>query len=33
MLHTRNDQPTLWDSILPPEVRRLPAELQRVDRC
>ncbi len=31
MLRTRNDQPTLWDSILPPEVLRLPAELQRVD--
>jgi IS5 family transposase len=31
MLRTRNDQPTLWDSILPPEVLRLPAELARVD--
>ena len=31
MLRTRNDQPTLWESILPPEVLRLPAELQRID--
>ena len=31
MLRTRNDQPTLWESILPQEVLRLPAELQRVD--
>jgi IS5 family transposase len=31
MLRTRNDQPTLWESILPPEVLRLPAELARVD--
>jgi transposase, IS5 family len=31
MLRTRNDQPSLWESILPPEVLRLPAELQRVD--
>jgi IS5 family transposase len=31
MLSSRNDQPTLWDSILPPEVLRLPAELARVD--
>jgi IS5 family transposase len=31
MLRTRNDQPTLWESMLPPEVLRLPAELQRVD--
>jgi IS5 family transposase len=31
MLRTRNDQPTLWESILPPEVLRLPAELTRVD--
>jgi IS5 family transposase len=31
MLRTRNDQPTLWESILPPEVLRLPVELRRVD--
>ena len=31
MLRTRSDQPTLWESILPPEVLRLPVELQRVD--
>src|SRR5689334_20376003 len=31
MLRTRNDQPTLWESILPAELVRLPAELQRVD--
>src|SRR3954471_21060278 len=31
MLRTRNDQPTLWESVLPPEVLRLPAELARVD--
>jgi IS5 family transposase len=31
MLRTRNDQPTLWESILPQEVLRLPAELARVD--
>ena len=31
MLRTRNDQPTLWESVLPPEVRRLPVELARVD--
>src|SRR3954464_322457 len=31
MLRTRNAQPTLWESILPPEVLRLPAELARVD--
>jgi hypothetical protein len=28
---TRNDQPTLWDSILPLEVLRPPVELSRVD--
>ncbi len=26
-----NDQPTLWDSILPPELLVLPVELGRVD--
>jgi transposase, IS5 family len=31
MLRTRNDQPTLWESVLPPELLRLPAELARVD--
>jgi IS5 family transposase len=31
MLRTRNDQPTLWESVLPQEVLRLPAELARVD--
>lgn len=31
MLRTRNDQPTLWESILPPQVLRLPEELARVD--
>src|SRR5690349_9546077 len=31
MLRTRNDQPTLWESVLPPEVLRMPAELARVD--
>ena len=31
MLRTVNDQPTLWDSILPAEVLVLPVELARVD--
>jgi IS5 family transposase len=31
MLRTRNDQPTLWDSVLPPEMLRMPVELTRVD--
>jgi transposase, IS5 family len=31
MLRTRNDRPTLWESILPEELLRLPAELARVD--
>ncbi len=31
MLRTVNDQPTLWDSILPPELLVLPVELGRVD--
>src|SRR6201987_3410117 len=31
MFRTVNDQPTLWDSILAAEVRRLPDELARVD--
>ena len=31
MLRTVADQPTLWEAILPEEVRRLPEELARVD--
>jgi IS5 family transposase len=31
VLRTVNDQPTLWDSILPPELLVLPVELSRVD--
>ena len=31
MLRTVNDQPTLWDSILPAELLVLPGELARVD--
>ena len=31
MLRTVNDQPTLWDSILPVELLVLPGELTRVD--
>src|SRR3954454_12949962 len=31
MLRTRNSQPTLWESVLPDELLRLPAELARVD--
>jgi IS5 family transposase len=31
MLRTRNDQPTLWESILPEGLLRLPDELARVD--
>ena len=31
MFRTVNDQPTLWDSILPPELLVLPGELGRVD--
>jgi len=31
VLRTVNDQPTLWDSILPAELLVLPAELARVD--
>jgi IS5 family transposase len=30
MLRTRNDQPTLWASILPPELPRLSVEWARV---
>jgi transposase, IS5 family len=31
MLRTVADQPTLWEAILPEELRRLPGELARVD--
>ena len=31
MFRTVNDQPTLWDSILPPELLVVPVELGRVD--
>jgi IS5 family transposase len=31
MLRTRNDQPTLWESVLPQELLRLPEDLARVD--
>lgn len=31
VLRTVNDQPTLWDSLLPPECLRMPEELARVD--
>ena len=31
MLRTVADQPTLWEAILPDELRRLPVELARVD--
>jgi transposase, IS5 family len=31
MLRTVADQPSLWEAILPDELRRLPAELARVD--
>lgn len=31
MFRTVNDQPTLWDSILPPELLVLPVELGRVN--
>jgi len=32
MLRTVGDQPTLWESILPPAILGLPEELERVDR-
>ena len=32
MLRTVGDQPTLWESLLPPEALVMPAELERVDR-
>ena len=31
MLRTRNEQPSLWESVLPEVCLRLPAELERVD--
>jgi IS5 family transposase len=31
MFRTVGDRPALWESLLPPEVRRLPEELARVD--
>src|SRR4051794_20419923 len=31
MLRTVADQPSLWEAILPKELRRLPAELARID--
>ena len=31
MLRTVSEQPTLWESILPPEVLGLPAELKAID--
>jgi IS5 family transposase len=31
MLRTRNDQPTLWESVVPEDLLRLPDELARVD--
>ena len=30
-MRTVGDQPTLWEAILPDELRRLPQELARVD--
>lgn len=32
MLVTVGDQPSLFESVLPPELLRLPAELARVDQ-
>jgi IS5 family transposase len=31
MLRTVADQPSLWEAILPDELRQLPAELARID--
>ncbi len=31
MFRTIGDQPTLWESILPEQLQRLPEELARVD--
>jgi transposase, IS5 family len=30
-MRTCNDQPTLWESVLPQEAHRMPVELARVD--
>jgi IS5 family transposase len=32
MLRTVSEQPTLWESILPGPLLRMPAELEAVDR-
>lgn len=32
MVRTRNDQPSLWDAIIPPELLELPEQLAKVDR-
>ena len=32
MLRTRAEQVSLWEAVLPEQVRRLPEELARVDR-
>ena len=32
MLRTVDEQPTLWESVLPAAVLRMPAELEAVDR-
>ena len=31
MLRTVADQPTLWEAILPDELRQLPTELAQID--
>jgi IS5 family transposase len=31
MLRTVGDQPSLWEAVLPDELRRLPPELARLD--
>ena len=31
MLRTVADQPSLWEAILPDELRQLPTELARID--
>ena len=33
MFRTIGDRPSLWESLLPPEVLRLPEELARVNAC
>ena len=32
MLRTINDRPTLWEQLLPEQCRRMPVELDAVDR-